>query len=238
MSFRKGRPLPVKPKDFPEGTWFQFDKGGLGYDDTCLHSKQDGHVSCHIPHLLDTFRRASGEAHDDMPEARGEDAPVASRQGCRQHGQSYETSECRGSRPDDDITEHIQHARGSVSRTGMIPAPNMFDWLQRRNGEEQMRHHIDRQSQEALYGDVEMGGPSEQLTVLIWNAGKIDRDGVSRIGIAQDNMSLPFITGKHHVSLIQEATSKHAPAHWRSWGCVPMNGQKCMTDLDNEVGDN
>ena len=238
MSFRKGRPLPLHLGDYPEGTRIQFGKGGLGYDDTGLPRKQDVHASHHIPHLLDTFRPASGEAHDGMPEARGDEAPVLSRQGCRQHGQPYEMSECRGNRPDVHAREHIQHARGTVSRTGMIPAPNVFQWLQHRNAEKQMRHHIDRQSQEALYGDVEMGGPSEQLTVLIWNAGRIDRDGVSQIGIAQDNMSLPFITGKHHVSLIQEAASEHAPAHWRSWGCVPMNGQKCMSDLDNEVGDN
>ena len=242
MSFRNGRPLPLDRKDYPKGMWVQIGHQGIGYEDMCLRSKHDGYVPEHVQHtrdsvskrgpdwpppLLDTFRPASGEAHTFG----------ADRQRLRQRSEPYERSENLRDRANDRVTKHIQLARGSVSKTGMIPAPIVFKWLHHRNAEHQMRHHIDQQSEEALYGDVEMGGPSHQLTVLIWNAGKLDRDGVSCAGIAQDNMSLSFITGKHHVSLIQEAVSGHAPAHWRSWGCVPMNGQICSNDPDNEVGD-
>ena len=74
-------------------------------------------------------------------------------------------------------------------KTGMILAPIVFECLHHQNTEHQMSHHIDQQSDKALDGDVQMGGPSYQLTVLIWNAGRFVRDGVLRTGIARDNMS-------------------------------------------------
>ena len=87
------------------------------------------------------------------------------------------------------------------------------------------------------FSRLEGGGPSDQLTVLIWNAGNIDGHGVLRDGLTEDNLALSFTTSKHHVSLIQEAASERAPAHRRRWGCVPMYDEVCSSDPDNEVGD-
>ena len=221
MSFRRNRPLPFHRNYFPKDLWIQIGYEGLGFEDQSHGPDLRRGPDWPPPPLDVTFRRASEEAPSDVPDAHGDDGHAA--RSCDE--------------ADGHVSEHIHHARGSVSKHGIIPAPIVFRWLQCRDAEEQMRHHIDRQSEEALFGDVEMGGPSDQLTVLIWNAGKIDRNGVSRSGIAQDNMSLAFIAGKHHVSLIQEAASEHAPAHWRSFGCVPMNGQICSSDIHNEVGD-
>ena len=221
MPFRKHRPLPFHRDDFPKDVWIQIGYEGLGFQDESEGPDFRRGLDWPLPRLDVTFCRERGDAPSDMPDAHSDDGHAA--------------RSCDGAHG--HVSGHSRHARGSVSKQGMIPAPIVFRWLQCRDAEEQMRHHIDRQSEDARFGDVERGGPSEQLTVLIWNAGKIDRNGVSRGGIAQDNMSLAFIAGKHHVSLIQEAASEHAPAHWRSFGCVPMNGQSCCNDVDNEVGD-
>ena len=68
------------------------------------------------------------------------------------------------------------------------------------------------------YGDTATGGPSQHLSVLVWNAGNLDRSGVSHDGVVQESSVLPFICGKHHISLLQEAGSRDAWRTFNSFG--------------------
>eukprot|EP00959_Pyramimonas_sp_CCMP1952_P465457 9488337-Pyramimonas_sp.AAC.1 len=60
-----------------------------------------------------------------------------------------------GSCPGAPGRQHIRPARGSVLSDGVLGAPNAYSWLQHRDAEKQMRHHISRQSDQAHFGDVE-----------------------------------------------------------------------------------
>ena len=106
--------------------------------------------------------------------------------------------------------------RGSAGAAGIKP-PASYPWLDMRDADEQMRHHIEHQPEDCKFGDVAGGGDSTQLTVLTWNAGNLDRIGVSPDGIAQPSLVLPFLTGKHHVALVQEAASSQA---WRTFNTL------------------
>ena len=93
--------------------------------------------------------------------------------------------------------------------------PPQFDWLRYRDHTEQLRHHLENQGEAATrYGDTLSGDYSRQLTVLAWNAGNIDRPGISPNGLSQASLVVPFICGKHHLALIQESFSQYA---WRDF---------------------
>jgi hypothetical protein len=125
-----------------------------------------------------------------------------------------------GYRQDHHVLELVR-ARGSVGSSGNKWSPlntnlqpSLYHWLDNRDYDEQSRHHIDNQGEAAMYGDISSGDSSHHLTVLVWNAGDLDRAGISTEGLLQDSLAVPFICGKHHLALIQESFSKSA---WRSF---------------------
>ena len=118
---------------------------------------------------------------------------------------------------DEDHLELVRHKGSIGSVAGILPPPR-YNWLGKRDDGEQMRHHIDNQGEEARFGDISLAASSQQLTVLVWNAGNLDRGGISTEGLFQDSMVVPFICGKHHIALIQEAASRHAWRHFNTYG--------------------
>ena len=132
-----------------------------------------------------------------------------------------------------EMQPHVEQvrARGSVGGMGVSPAPGC-NWLSRRVPIADNPSHCDVQPEGVRYGDTATGGPSQHLSVLVWNAGNLDRSGVSHDGVAQESSVLSFICGKHHISLLQEAGSRDA---WRApvmrGSCICRPGFKCHPRL-------
>ena len=118
-----------------------------------------------------------------------------------------------------EMQPHVEQvrARGSVGGMGVSPAPGC-NWLSRRVPIADNPSHCDVQPEGVRYGDTATGGPSQHLSVLVWNAGNLDRSGVSHDGVAQESSVLSFICGKHHISLLQEAGSRDAWRTFNSFG--------------------
>ncbi len=74
--------------------------------------------------------------------------------------------------------------RGSIGSGEGIVRPK--PWLDKRDYEAQLRHHIGEQPDGTPYGYTMGGGSSNQLSVLTWNAGNLDRSGVTKGGYTGD----------------------------------------------------
>ena len=100
-----------------------------------------------------------------------------------------------------------------------------------------MRHHIDNQPEHAKYGDTAGGGDSDHLTILIWNAGNIDRPGIDPQGVCKESKIVPFITGKHHVALIQESCSERCWRDFNTFGFRYAFSAIKVSDAGDELED-
>ena len=105
-------------------------------------------------------------------------------------------------------------AKGSITELGMSPPPPL--WQHGRHKEDaetnKAKYNYDHQVIQAqgakvCYGDIVGGGASEHMSVLVINAGNIDRIGKDDNGKCESEV-INFITGKYHIGLIQEAASQ------------------------------